>query len=117
MELTKKSGIHIITLKGSILQDDADYLEELLEKVGESANKNLVVDMIDVSHISSIAVGCLVQFKKRHTDEDCDIKLVATDEDLLQLFEITMLNKIFSIHYSVDDALQAFHNTRIAEKF
>ena len=114
MELTKKSGIHILTLRGSILQEDTDRLEELLEKVDGSDSKNLIVDLIDVSHISSIAVGCLVQFKKRHVDTDFDIKLVVTDDDLLQLFEITMLNKIFSIYYTLDEALMAFSTSRIA---
>ena len=114
MELSKKSRINILTLKGSILQEDADQLEELLEKVGSFDSKNLIVDMVDVSHISSIAVGCLVQYKKRHCDSNFDIRLVATDEDLLQLFEITMLDRVFSIHYSMDEAMQSFALTRVS---
>lgn len=113
MELSKKNRINILTLKGSILQEDADQLEELLEKVSASESKNLIVDMIDVTHISSIAVGCLVQYKKRHADSNFDIKLVATDDDLLQLFEITMLDKVFSIFYSMDEAMQSFAVSRV----
>jgi len=114
MELRKKDGIYILKLKGTILQEDSDALEEILESVDSKDSKNLIVDMIDVTHISSIAVGCLVQYKKRLIGKDYDIKLVATDDDLLQLFEITMLNKVFAIHYTVDEALQSFSVSKIA---
>ena len=114
MELEKINKINVLKLHGSILQENSEALEEMLHRIIKSENRKLIVDMSDVTHICSLAVGFLVEYKKRAAEAgDGDIKLVVSDDDLLQLFEITMLNKVFSIHHSLDESLNAFNTINL----
>ena len=53
--------------------------------------------MINVKHICSSALGALVAIKRKIKDNEGDIKLVIVNENLLRLFQTTMLDKVFEI--------------------
>jgi len=55
-----------------------------------------------------MALGILVSYKKKFTENSGNIKIVITDEDLLELFEITMLDKIFEIFQDLKSAEDAY---------
>jgi anti-anti-sigma factor len=64
--------------------------------------------MIDVKHICSSALGVLVAIKRKIKDNEGDIKLVIGSDNLIKLFETTMLNKVFEIYESRRECLTNF---------
>ena len=99
MKRTSNETYELIVLDGRIDQAESEELESILNDCVKEKKINICIDMIDVKHICSSALGVLVATKRKIKDEG-DIKLVISSENLLKLFETTMLNKIFEIYES-----------------
>ena len=100
MKRISNDTYELIVLGGRIDQAESEELESLLNECVEEKKINICIDMIDVKHICSSALGVLVATKRKIKDGDGDIKLVISSDNLLKLFETTMLNKIFEIYES-----------------
>jgi anti-anti-sigma factor len=64
--------------------------------------------MLNVKHICSSALGALVAVKRKLKDEDGDMKLILVNENLMRLFQTTMLDKVFEIYDSRRECLSTF---------
>ena len=100
MKRISNDTYELIVLDGRIDQAESGELESLLNECLEDKKINICIDMIDVKHICSSALGVLVATKRKIRNDEGDIKLVISSENLLKLFETTMLNKIFEIYES-----------------
>lgn len=108
MKRISEDEIEIITLEGRIDQDGSEELESILKDCLNEKRLNICIDMINVKHISSSALGALVAVKRKIKDIDGDIKLVIVNENLIKLFQTTMLDKVFEIFDSRRECLTTF---------
>ncbi len=108
METRVEGNLDILILDGRIDQDMTDTLERYLQEYLDTKRFKLIVDMTAVLHICSSALGVLVATKKKFQKYDGDIKLILINENLKQLFEITMLNKVFEIFEDQKMAINSF---------
>jgi anti-anti-sigma factor len=108
MKRSVHDNIEIITLDGRIDQDSSEELETVLQECLDKKLYNICIDMIDVKHICSSALGVLVAVKRRIKDHEGDIKLVIINDNLLKLFQTTMLDKVFEIYDSRRECLGTF---------
>ncbi len=108
MEITVQDDIHIIKIAGSILQSDSEELDRNLSEHNFDPSPKIIIDLTEVNHIRSTALGIIVSYKKKFKSAEGDIIIVINDEDLLQLFEITMLDKVFKIVPNIEDAFDEF---------
>ena len=108
MKLISEDNIDIIVLQGRIDQDASEEFEALLSRLIEKERQSICINMINVKHICSSALGVMVAIKRKIKDNDGDIKLVIMNENLLKLFETTMLDKVFEIFESQRECLAAF---------
>lgn len=108
MRTLSNKGCQIIELDGNIQQIQMDGLEKALESCHTRRQYQVIVDLANVVHICSSALGLLVSYKRLYKQEKGDLQLVITDENLLKLFEITMLNKVFEISSTQKDAIEKF---------
>lgn len=109
MEFKTLDKIHLIKLEGSVLQSDSQRIERYFFEIFSSENKNVIIDLSEANHISSSVLGQIVFMKNKLKHKSGDLKLVATDEDLLELFELTMLNKVFQIYSDLETAIESFN--------
>ncbi len=100
-------GFTVIAVGGEIDVYTAPKLRERLISLVEAGNCQLIVDMESVEFLDSTGLGVLVGGLKRVRAEDGWIDLVCTQSRILRIFRITGLNKVFSIHGSVADAIDA----------
>jgi anti-sigma B factor antagonist len=100
-----ENGVQFIKMEGSILQADTDMLNGFIQDVLSSQNYTVLIDLSDANHICSSALGQLVYFKNKLSEHGGQMKVVLTDDDLLELFELTLLNEIFEIYSDVGSAL------------
>lgn len=108
MTTNTNSDIKILRYQGAILRRDAEQMESEFGRIPLSQFKNIIMDFTKVHHICSSALGVLVAVKRRLRNKEGELKLVINDEDLKQVFEITMLDKVFEIYDTTDQALEDF---------
>ena len=101
-------GIEIIVLEGRIDQDGAEELEALLQACLNEGKFNICIDMLNVKHICSSALGSLVSIKRKLKSEEGDMKLIVLSENLMRLFQTTMLDKVFEIYDSRRECFSTF---------
>lgn len=104
----QKGPVEVITIRGRILQDDSQDVENALQEALDEKKRFIIVDLSGVNHICSSALGILISMKRRMKKRDGDIKLVIVDGDVRSLIEITMLDRVFQIYETVDAAQKTF---------
>jgi anti-anti-sigma factor len=77
-------------------------LRELLIDLVSEGNYQLVVNLEKVGFLDSTGLGVLVGGLKRVRAHDGSLDLVCTREQILRLFRITGLTKVFGIYETVD---------------
>ncbi|MBN2079906.1 MAG: STAS domain-containing protein [Spirochaetes bacterium] len=108
MKRKSTDAVEILILDGRIDQEGSEELETVLQECLDRGKNNICIDLMDVKHICSSALGVLVAIKRRIKDNEGDIKLVMVNENLLRLFETTMLDKVFEIFESQRECLTTF---------
>ncbi len=108
MKILSEGNYELIVLEGRIDQDMSEELESVLQNCIDEEKYNICIDMMDVKHICSSALGVIVAIKRKLKDEDGDIKLVIANDNLLKLFQTTMLDKVFEIFESQRECINAF---------
>jgi anti-sigma B factor antagonist len=90
----------------TVVEVGGELREEIISLV-ETGHYRLVLDMESVEFLDSTGLGVLVGGLKRVRAHDGALHLVCTQERILKIFRITGLTKVFPIHATVADAVQA----------
>jgi anti-sigma B factor antagonist len=82
------------------------------ETPGQTTNRiferdKIVVNLEKVGFLDSTGLGVLVGGLKRVRAHDGSLDLVCTREQILKIFRITGLTKVFGIYETVDQAIAA----------
>ena len=97
--------IAVIDLKGEVdLYTAPEFKQQLLEVIGNGA-KDVIVDFTKATFIDSTTLGVLVGGVKRLRGQDGRLSLVCSDRNITKIFEITGLDRVFTIHPTRDEAL------------
>ena len=80
---------------------------ELLE-LADEANGKMVLDFQGVTFMSSAMIGKIVLLNKKCKNNKTTIKLCNIAPSIMEVFEITRLNKVFSIYATDEEALKSF---------
>ena len=100
-------GAYVISLAGEVdLYTAPEFKQQLLEVIGQGA-KHVIVDFSNTTFIDSTTLGVLVGGVKRLRTNDGQLTLVCTDRNITKIFEITGLDRVFSIYGSRDEAVAA----------
>ncbi len=92
-------------IRGEVDIATAPKLREKLVELASQGAKQVVVDLDGVDFLDSTGLGVLIGGMKRLRGLDGDLTLVCTQPRILKVFEITGLNRAFSIYESVDAAV------------
>src|SRR5919108_1118881 len=105
VETTQRGEASILTLRGEIDVYTAPRLRQSIVDLVDGGTRQIVVDMEKVDFLDSTGLGVLVGGLKRVKDRDGSMKLIATQDRILKIFDITGLSKVFPIFGSLDKAL------------
>ena len=98
-------NVYVISLAGEVdLYTAPEFKQQLLDVIGNGA-KNVIVDFTDTSFIDSTTLGVLVGGVKRLRPNDGQLSLVCSDRNITKIFEITGLDRVFTIYPTRDEAL------------
>jgi anti-anti-sigma factor len=81
---------------------------EIMQLLDKSEEKQVLLHFGLVTFMSSAALGMLVRLNKKCKEYKVSLKLCNISPDIFQVFKITGLDKVFSIHADASDALLAF---------
>jgi anti-sigma B factor antagonist len=106
---TEKLGdeSYVISLAGEVdLYTAPEFKQQLLEVITQGG-RNVIVDFSDTTFIDSTTLGVLVGGVKRLRSNDGQLSLVCSDRNITKIFEITGLDRVFTIYATRDEALNA----------
>jgi anti-sigma B factor antagonist len=101
-------GLAVLVVGGEVDYEVSPQLKARLMKAIKAGTRRLVLDLTDVSFIDSTAIGVIAGAVER-LDElgGGSVAVVSTHEKVMQIFEITGLDNVLTVHPSRDDALAA----------
>ena len=106
-----QDGIHVITFEQSNVLDAYE-----IERLGDGIyhhvktfdSPKVVVDLGNVQHLSSAALGMLIALRKVVVDKKSGGLCIANvNKDLQEIFKMTNLDKLLKIHGSTEKAVQS----------
>jgi anti-sigma B factor antagonist len=78
---------------------------ELYDQVENRCHKRLILDFTKVQFLSSSALGMLITLQKKVAAAKGELVLCGMRKDLMKVFEITKLNKLFTFRPDEKEAL------------
>jgi len=105
LDVTERDGWAVLSVTGEVDVYTAPKFRERLIELVSDGKYRIVVDLEGVDFLDSTGLGVLVGGLKRLRSHEGDLVLVCTQSRILKVFEITGLTKVFSIHDSVDSAV------------
>jgi anti-sigma B factor antagonist len=89
---------YVISLAGEVdLYTAPEFKQQLLEVIGQGG-KQVIVDFSDTTFIDSTTLGVLVGGVKRLRTNEGQLSLVCSDRNITKIFEITGLDRVFTIY-------------------
>lgn len=103
----QEGGRAVVGVAGEIDVYTAPVLRERIRDLTAEGHYRLVVDLTDVDFLDSTGLGVLVGGLNQVRTHDGSLHLVCDQEKILKVFRITGLTKVFPIHATLSEALQA----------
>ena len=104
VEVTKRGVATVIALSGEVDLDSSPRAREaLLEAVARRAQ--VVVDLSAVDYIDSSGVASLVEAYQQARKNSSTFTLATPSEPARRVLELARLDRVFTIHDSMDAAL------------
>ncbi len=98
---------YVISLAGEVdLYTAPEFKQQLLEVI-DQGGRDVVVDLSDTTFIDSTTLGVLVGGVKRLRTNEGQLSLVCSDRNITKIFEITGLDRVFTIHPTREAALSS----------
>jgi len=108
LSVSTEGDVKVVQLTDSKILDEVSIMrigKALTELVAQTIPPKIVLDFVNVGHMSSSALGMLITLQKRVRENKGDLRLCCIQPTIYEVFVITRLNEIFQIHESVQDAL------------
>ena len=94
----------VVAVRGEVDLYTAPRLKELLAELTSAGQHRIAVDLGQVEFMDSTGLGVLVGALKRCKEGSGALALIAPRDSVSKVLTITGLDKVFSIHDSVDAA-------------
>lgn len=108
MKVATEGSVALIMLSGSIKPHQVYEIEDALNALAAKGRFKVIVDLGGAQHISSSALGVLARFAEVCRRENGELRLVVTEQNILNLLQVTMLDKVFDVYTSVEEAEEDF---------
>ena len=109
LEITvRRDGtVHFVSLSGAATMFVAENMESrLLNLIGDST-PNMVIDLSDLTFITSIGIGVLIAADARSRSMRGAVRLVNPTGEVARILEMTNIDSLVEIHATIDDAVES----------
>jgi anti-sigma B factor antagonist len=106
------NDVYVISLSGEVdLYTAPEFKQQLLDIINQGG-KDVVVDFTNTTFIDSTTLGVLVGGVKRLRPNDGQLSLVCSDRNITKIFEITGLDRVFTIYPTRVEAVEKLAGAR-----
>jgi anti-sigma B factor antagonist len=113
VSVTTEKNIRVVEFTSSKILDEQNIKEigdTLGSLINENENPRLLLDFGNVDHLSSAALGMLINVNSRVKQRNGQLRLANIKPQIYEVFVITKLNKVFKILPTRTEALANFVN-------
>jgi len=103
----RKGDACILTISGEVDIYTSPALKSALAAAAVDGCRVLVVDLNAVGFIDSSGLGVLVGALRRAREAGGDLRVVSGQETVARILRITGLDRVFALHATLDEALEA----------
>ena len=82
--------------------------QEISAIIDAENSPRVLISFARVEHLSSAALGTLITINNKVRSKSGQLRLANIDAQILEVFVITRLNKLFQIHETTDEAMKSF---------
>jgi anti-sigma B factor antagonist len=114
VSVSEQKDIRVVEFTNNKILDEANIAEigqTLNAMIDERENPKLLLDFSNVDHLSSAALGMLINVNNRIRQKNGQLRLAAIKPQIFEVFVITKLNKLFRILPARTEALSSFTST------
>ncbi len=104
-EVKEIGGVPVVELEGEIDLSTAAVFKETVYEVIESGKTDVVIDLNGLDFMDSTGLGVLVAALKKTSTEGGSIRLICGKRNIIKVFSITGLDKVFSIYDNLQRCL------------
>ncbi|NCX99608.1 MAG: anti-sigma factor antagonist [Planctomycetia bacterium] len=111
IDVTKTGDVSVVKFRDRKILDEAAIQElgsELFALVEIDNRKTILLDFDGVEFLSSAALGKLITFDRKVKTSKGRLKMCGIAPGILEVFQVTKLNKVFDIRPDAGEALAAF---------
>jgi anti-sigma B factor antagonist len=101
IDVTRVFGRTVVSPQGEIDFATGPQLKDAITELLVNGEVNLVIDLLAVDFIESTGLGALIGGRRRAHALRGSLVLVCTEQQMLKIFRITGLDKVFTIHETV----------------
>ena len=105
-QIVKEGPAAILKVSGHITYAEVGEFEEQAFKAAAAKPSVLVLDMSDVSMMSSAGIGALLKLDVKLRAQKCPLRIAAPQPTIADVFRLARLDGVFTIRPSVAEALQ-----------
>ena len=104
----KMNGFNVISIKDERIDahNSGDLKKTILQAI-EHGDTNIIIQLNEVRFIDSSGLGALLSGHKNAAAKSGRFVLIGCRQQVLSMFELTRLNRIFEIYSDLNDALHA----------
>jgi anti-sigma B factor antagonist len=95
----------VVRVEGDASVVSVDRLQTALSAVADRRPEMVVLDLADLSYLSGLAMGTLVDFRRRIVRAEGRVRLAAVPPRVLCALHAVGLTKLFGIYETTDEAL------------
>lgn len=108
MEISKVHDISILHLFGEVTFMEIDRIEQTLESLKKSANRNVLIDMTSVDYVHYLVVKRLIDNAINFREINGDIKLVNVNNETREMIRFTGADQFLEDYASISEAILSF---------
>ena len=101
------SDLSILVVGGEVDYEVSPQLKAHMMRAIKAGARRLVLDLSDVTFIDSTAIGVIAGAVEKLDEAGGSLAIVSTHEKVVQIFEITGLDSVVTLHASREEALAA----------
>jgi anti-sigma B factor antagonist len=98
-----------IAVHGQADLHTAPQLRDAMTGAIDGGATSLIVDLSDATFVDSMTLGVLLGAVKRLRPHGGKVSVVCVSPHIRRIFEITLLDRVFALHETLEDAQQAAH--------
>jgi len=108
LKIEERGDVKILKMKGYLDAYTSLQFEEKMKELVESGNYKIVVNMKNLSYISSAGFGVFMAFVDEVRGKGGDIKFCCLPEKIDEIFELLGFKHIFEVLNDENKAIESF---------